>query len=111
MLDLCGSQVLRRPSYRGGVELEHTLPMDAASVMGVALVVGSVLPAHTLPSQALQVCCETLASLEEFAKFSSFIVISRQAGVSLSVTENKIDFDEFLSACKQLGIDSRRTPF
>lgn len=99
-------QVLRRASYKGGVSNECALPVDAASVMGIVLVLGSVLGGTALPLSTAGACCEILASMEEKVDLpKQFVLIPGNRGqFSLDIQDNKIEASALRSMLRNLDI-------
>lgn len=55
---------MRRSTYRGDDKPTHYLPVDAASVMGIVCVVGSILTAKSLAREAMLISVTTLKKME-----------------------------------------------
>ena len=65
------SKVVRRYAYKGGLATHEALPVDATTVMGILLVMGSLLAAPGLPQKTLDQCVVLLASMEEKSNSNS----------------------------------------
>lgn len=64
-----GTEVLRRNLYKGTHSTSpHSLPVDAATAMGILLVLGTILPANSLSAEGVQASRALLSTLEEHSK-------------------------------------------
>lgn len=63
---------MRRQSYKGTEQLVHTLPIDAASTMGIMLVVGTMLPSTNLSRDAVLAALTTLRRVQGQNPVTSF---------------------------------------
>lgn len=67
---------MRRLQYKGGTKLNYTLPVDAASSIGILIVVGTILPAASLSSEALLECRKMLKALEAYSNVREIVAIA-----------------------------------
>ncbi|CAK9112534.1 Uncharacterized protein SCF082_LOCUS52168, partial [Durusdinium trenchii] len=75
-LGLSPGHVMRRLQYKGGTKLNYTLPVDAASSIGILIVVGTILPAASLSSEALLECRKMLKALEAYSNVREIVAIA-----------------------------------
>lgn len=68
-------QVMRRVAYKGEGKINHCLPIDAASVLGIICILGSILPAKSLGSDALNTSIGILAAMESGAEIKELVAV------------------------------------
>ena len=98
-------QVLRRATYKGQLSSETALPVDACTVMGIVITVGSLLAAPGLPQQTLDGCCKVLGSMEDHATLPDTIALL--PGVNdflLDVKDNTVELKALKSVMSKLEI-------
>ena len=70
------AKVMRRTQYRGSTRLTYTLPIDAASTMGILVVIGTILPAASLSAEALGQCKQMMKSLEKYSACHEIVAVT-----------------------------------
>ena len=87
----------------------RSLPLDAATVLGMICIFGSILPAQCLSSEALKSSAETLVALSEFMSLSEFLpLVPENPALALKITDNMVKRHHIESLLKSLQLDSSR---
>lgn len=110
-----GSQVLRRHSYKGETKIVYSLPVDAASTIGLVGILGTILPAKSTSLEALNSCkviLETLqgeSSLQEIAgpcaKSTELMKVSANDSGLFEVQDLKTMFKKMGINFSRYGLD------
>lgn len=66
---------MRRVAYKGEGKITHCLPIDAASVQGIICILGSILPAKSLGSDALSTSIGILAAMEAGVEMRELVAV------------------------------------
>lgn len=83
------TEVLRRNLYKGTHSTSpHSLPVDAATAMGILLVLGTILPANSLSAEGVQASRSLLSTLEEHSKLHEISCVF-PSGREMVVESNK----------------------
>ena len=86
------TEVLRRSLYKGTQSTSpHSLPVDAATAMGILLVLGTILPANSLSAEGVQASKTLLSTLEEHSKLHELSCIL-PSGREMVLESNKDGF-------------------
>ena len=87
----------------------RSLPLDAASVLGMICLFGCILPAQCLSSEALKSSADTLKALCEFMSFSEpLLLVPENPALALKITDNMVKRYHVESLLKSLQLDSSR---
>ena len=105
-------QVASRFGYKGAMreaDSMRSLPLDAATVLGMICIFGSILPAQCLSSEALKSSAETLVALSEFMSLSEFLpLVPENPALALKITDNMVKRHHIESLLKSLQLDASR---
>eukprot|EP00435_Cladocopium_sp_Y103_P021196 s1017_g5.t1 len=103
------SQVARRVSYKGAASTKVRLPMDAATVIGVVAIFGSILPATALTPAALKTCTACFDALQAVACMSeTLVLIPELPRMVLPFENNKVKMSALRSVLKTLDLKPDR---
>ncbi|CAE7788072.1 icmt-1, partial [Symbiodinium sp. CCMP2592] len=98
-------QVARRPSYKGAVDSVSSMPVDATTIPGMILVLGSILPSSTLSGDAVSECYKTLQTMEECMQINKKLyLIPGEEAYALEVCENHVRLSALKSVLKELEL-------
>lgn len=103
--------MIRRPQYKGEADQVHSLPVDAASTLGIMCMIGTILPAKSLSNEALQTCRSILLSMERDGGPIEELVGKLQNGTKLTLearTNGKFALKDIKPMFKKLGINFSR---
>ena len=101
------SKVVRRYAYKGGLATHEALPVDATTVMGILLVMGSLLAAPGLPQKTLDQCVALLASMEEKSDLPlawTLVPSNTTDGFTMEVNDNRISSKALRTMMQKLEI-------
>ena len=105
------TEVLRRSLYKGTQSTSpHSLPVDAATAMGILLVLGTILPANSLSAEGVQASKTLLNALEEHSKLHelSCILPSGREMVLESNKDGLFSIADLKSIFKKLDVPFAR---
>ena len=98
-------QVLRRPSYKGGMGSDPSLPVDATSVLGTLLILACILPTSTLSANAVNDCLHILQVLEQaFPRDVTLGLLPHSDVFLLNVQAHRVRLEDVKMMIKELGL-------
>ena len=102
---------MRSNTYKGKQQLTHCLPLDCASVVGIILILGSILPATGLKSEAIQACKRLLQNLgEHVTELNKLTAVVASSGGLLTLeanSEGRFPWKDVKSLLKAVNVNAQ----
>lgn len=101
---------MRKQTYKGTNSITHSLPIDAVSTIGIAIVLGAILPATSLSNECVQSCRNILLSLEGSSPVKELeIPLSGDRSMKFEARSGgKFKVSEIKPLWKKLGLNFQR---
>lgn len=101
---------MRRQSYKGEIDQVYALPVDAASTLGILIVLGSILPAKSLGTEALQSCKSILDSMNQDIPAHPLVAKLSDGGKLIlePLSNGKFALKDMKPMLKKIGINHAR---
>lgn len=86
-----------------------SLPLDAATSLGIVQVLASVLPANALQSSTIQQCYDVLAFFDHFMSIDHVLhPLGKRVECEMEIAQNKVNTKQLQLVLKQVGVQWSR---
>ena len=102
---LLETQVIRKPGYKGAVATVSSLPVDAATALGMIVVLACVLPTSTLTADAVKECLGVFEAMESKLDSQwSLQLLPHEPQFCLAISEGMASAADLKNMLKELAL-------